>query len=143
MLITINNFLIDHSGITAELVQNYLEGRNTTTFFKPYQSPADFAQRVTYVVSAPLFLSVIFLEVFALAIGAALKSISYDLVVHGKQLALFTAGQSLSLLVNSIVIAALAFASPFINLVDLAGGGVNTIKKYNQEQNTATSIPAI
>lgn len=130
----IEDYLLTHSGVAGQYLLKSKRDENTPTFFKPYQSPADFALRTAYVISAPLFLSAVTLEIFALSVGAALKSISYDLVVHGIEKAWSNLTESLITLAASFVLAFISLASPIVNLVDLVGGAVTTITEQTQEQ---------
>ncbi|WP_367607312.1 hypothetical protein [Legionella sp. W05-934-2] len=117
------------AGISAELLNKW-EGpvRNQVTFFKPFNSYSDAAFRVASVVGAPFvlaLLSSLFIVIgSASLLGAAYYAMTMNFTSAGSSI-----HESFDNWVTVLQILSLAIASPFINLVDTVGAGVNTLKE--------------
>lgn len=120
---TFNSLLFKHSGVTGQIFHK----NNHPTFFKSYQSVTDFSLRTAYVVSAPIFLSVLAIEALAMAVYHATKALTYSLAFNG--LSECWSGLNLSLgdCFASLILSIAALASPVVNGVDLIGGAVSSM----------------
>lgn len=131
-----NEFLADYSGITGEVLLKYSDSNQddyNLVFFKPYQSTADFFKRMAYVATAPVFLSLIALE---LTVGAMIVGLSIliDAVSLDLDGAKQTAATAYSLLLGAGAMMLFAIASPIVNLVDLIGGGIASLRQDKKEE---------
>lgn len=143
---SINSFLLKYSGITGEELKNIMlsddpdpSGQSFVqssgpTFFKPYQSISDPFFRAASIVTAPLCLSVLAVEFAMASVILAFKAL-IDLPREGFAKAKETIKMSASCLMLMTFSLFAVFASPFINAIDLIGGGITTVvRKCTDEE---------
>lgn len=110
----------------SETLRHYLLKKTSDHgLFKPYQPAFDMYHRATTIVTAPVFYAChsikLTLESVCLLVLSVLD-IMYD---PAESTALLI--EALSKAVESISFALIAIVSPFINALDLVGGGIATV----------------
>lgn len=120
-----HQFLIKQSGITGKIVNSFLEPDSQgPAFFKPWESKVDPLIRSVSIFTAPVCITLLAAEFALLSVIIAIKSL-FELFMEGPA----TAKESAIMSANCILVLAISlvciFASPFVNVVDLIGGGVN------------------
>lgn len=143
MLDSLNSFLFTHTGRSGTLLLNNLsEDRSNeiTEFFTPCDSLSDLIVRSIHVVSAPIFLTALSLELLIISIGMAIKFLTYDLFACGINNAMENAYEGFKIAGLSMIIGVFALASPFINFADLCGSTVSTIIECSENDQTSPSI---
>lgn len=117
------DFLLEQSGMMNTLFQHTTQGKPgsvSSLFFQPYQSKSDFMYRTLSIVTAPVCLSILALEIAASGFYMGLKSIA-NLVMLDTSAAKQYSKELLIYSAFAFVAAIAAFASPFVNLVDMVG----------------------
>lgn len=144
---TFNMLLNKTGGATAEAIVNSHNSPPSiairSAFFKPYASTSDFFMRATSVITAPISLSILFLEL-------AFFGIAFPLV--GAAVSIYTTHQGIpeqidwpavkamsgKLLLIALASILTAFISPLLNLIDLIIGGCLSVAQAgrNEEKDT-------
>lgn len=121
------DFCVNFSGPSGDLVRKLFstKSKDGPVFFKPYQSTGDFFKRTVSIATAPVFLSLVSLELVAYALAAGATAFK-DLFLNTSN-AWDAAKISFVLFFSSVCLAIYAIASPITNLVDLVGGGIKTL----------------
>lgn len=122
-------FLLDYSGVTSQVAGNRFRKHPLplgSIFFQPYQSKADPFIRASSLVTGPAVLSFIALECALISVYFAVKSI-IDLAAKNNKEAKKSIAASGELLLAMTGALLAAILSPIINLIDLIGGGINSI----------------
>ncbi|KTD56464.1 hypothetical protein [Legionella shakespearei] len=138
MSFDINDFFLKHSGPTGQSIDKLIAEHPEhygPVFFKPYTSLGNFAKRAAYIATAPVFLSVVALEVAALTLISGIRAV-YNLVTLDMANAILNAQRMLvSVLATAIALFAAA-VSPLVNSVDLVG---SLFVKSEATQNDSSS----
>lgn len=137
----LNDFLIKHSGTTSQAIVKLISDKpedQGPVFFKPYTSAGNFFTRTAYVATAPIFLSLLALEISAFTLFTGLKAV-YHLATLDTTEAKESAKDLLGLVLITVGTMITALASPFINLVDLVG---SIFAKSTENNATTNDEPA-
>ncbi|MBL7480472.1 hypothetical protein [Legionella bononiensis] len=131
-----NTFLFDQCGTTNNLFDHVRLDKKTpikSLFFNPYKSPKEFLYQGASIVTAPICLTIISLELATASLYLGLKSI-VDLTQLNTHVAKIHIIDAVIHLVFSVIAAIVGLASPVINLVDFLGSGINTMMHGNEPQ---------
>lgn len=131
-----NDFLFAQCGMTNTLFDHVRLGREApikSLFFNPYQSPKEFFYKAASVVTAPVCLSVIALELASASLYLGIRS-AVDLAKLNTHVAKIHLIDAVFHMVFAFVAAIAAIASPFINIVDLAGAGIASLTPKDEPQ---------
>jgi hypothetical protein len=124
-----NDFLFEQSGMINTLFKHTTEGKHgsvSSLFFQPYQSKSDFMYRNMSIVTAPVCMSLLALELAVASFYMGLKSMA-NLVILDTSAAKRYAQELLLYSIFSFIATVAAIASPFVNLVDMVGSVVTSI----------------
>lgn len=133
---TFNEFLLGQCGTTYAAFDHLLKGEKKpicSVFFTPYQSTTNFLHRTSNVIAAPISLSIIALELASTSLYLSLKSLS-SLVYSDKKAAKIHIIDSVMHFAVSLVAVIGAIVSPFVNFIDLVGGGISTVRGKNEAE---------
>lgn len=129
-----NDFLFAQSGITNTLFDHVRLGRSEpvkSLFFNPCQSKKEFFYKGASVITAPVCLSLLSLELATASLYLGIKS-AVNLAKSNTHGAKIYIQDAVAHLICAFVAAIVALASPIINLVDFAGAGINTLRQKNE-----------
>ncbi|HAT8152474.1 TPA: hypothetical protein JA359_13270, partial [Legionella pneumophila] len=127
---TFNEFLLEQGGTTYLVADHYLKGKDKplkSVFFSPYSSASNFLYRAGHVVAAPISFSIITLELVSSSLYLSLKSLN-SLVFSDKKAAKIHIIDSVVHFAVSLITAIGVIVSPIINLIDLIGGAISTMR---------------
>lgn len=119
-------------GTTAKAIATAVDNDSQKTvqsgFFKPYKSPSNVFFRTTSIITDPLLLAG-GTAFFALLAGFELLKSLGSLITANRQDAKESLKESGEMIVIAGMLLIAAIASPLVNLVDLIGGGVTSLKQ--------------
>ncbi|AMP88980.1 hypothetical protein [Legionella pneumophila] len=127
---TFNEFLLEQGGTTYLAIDHYLKGKDKplkSVFFSPYSSASNFLYRASHVVTAPISFSIITIELVASSLYLSLKSLN-NLVFSDKNAAKIRIIDSIVHFAVSLITAIGVIVSPIVNLIDLIGGAISTMR---------------
>jgi hypothetical protein len=130
-----HQLLLENSGVTNRVIQNQYNQPSapaSSFFFQPYQSKADPFIRASTLLTGPAVMSFIALESALVVVYFAVKSV-VDLAAKKNAEAkksIVASGEVLLMACGAILA---AFLNPIINLIDLIGGGINTLTASNTQ----------
>ena len=136
-----NKFLFKAAGTTGKAINYAMSDYRycADAFFKPYKGPANFAIRTATIFSAPIASAILAVEALAVSIFCAFKALGEVCMGDTK-----SAGESILNAVGGLIsfVGAVisVFVSALINLVDLIGGGVASIKEQCEEEQLQPSL---
>lgn len=127
--------MTDHRNTSEKLIGAtlipLLDSKNKISFFSSYQSGKDFSLRAASIITAPILLSLGTMSLLVNAGGELLNGFSellkFDFSDAGKHF--LESGKCL--LVSPLLIIA-AILSPLVNLIDLIGGAINSLRHSAQ-----------
>jgi hypothetical protein len=113
----------------AALISATIKAPYKLFFFKPYNSPLDFVERVVTIISAPISLSLLAVEQLVEFLVLGLKSI-VDFARDGK----FDFEKPRDAICSSFKLLLMAVVSPLLNTVDVIGSSIASgLNKPNDE----------
>ncbi|HAT1595601.1 TPA: hypothetical protein RG395_002231 [Legionella pneumophila] len=131
---TFNEFLLEQGGTTYLVADHYLKGKDKplkSVFFSPYSSAPNFLYRAGHVVAAPISFSIITLELVSSSLYLSLKSLN-SLAFSDKKAAKIHIIDSVVHFAVSLITAIGVIVSPIINLIDLIGGAISTMRAKSE-----------
>lgn len=138
-----NDYLLDQCGMTNALFDHVrMDTKRTikSLFFNPYQTKQEFLYKAASVVSAPVCLSIIAIELASASLYLGIRS-AVDLAKLDTRVAKIHLADAFFHMIFAFVAAITAAASPLINMVDLVGSGISTISKnFGQQEEIKLSF---
>lgn len=138
-----NDFLLNQCGMTNTLFNSVqMDNKKSikSLFFNPYQSKQEFLYKAASVVSAPVCLSIIAIELASASLYLGIRT-AVDLAKLDTRVAKIHLADAVFHMIFAFVAAITAAASPFINLVDFVGSGISTISKnFGQQEEIKPSF---
>jgi CBS domain containing-hemolysin-like protein len=138
------DFMLKHGGTTYDVFDHVVKDDKkpwSTVFFTPYKSAPDFFYRASSVVSAPVFLSLLSIELAAVSFYLSLNSL-FKLATLDPKAAKTRILDSTIHFLAAIAAAVAAFVSPFVNFVDFIGAGVTSMMpKKEESQDLRSAMP--
>ncbi|KTD78782.1 hypothetical protein [Legionella waltersii] len=138
------DFMLKHGGTTYDVFDHVIKDDKkpwSTVFFTPYKSAPDFFYRAGSVVSGPVFLSLLAIELASVSFYLSLNSL-FKLVTLNPQAAKTRIIDSTVHFLATIAAAFAAFVSPFVNFVDFIGAAVTSMMpKRDEAQDLRPAMP--
>lgn len=129
------SFLLKSSGTSGQIFDSFLKDKvsDGPIFFSPYKSAPDLFFRTTSIFTAPVCFA-IYTTGFCLgAVFIACQSL-VELVSVEPEKAKESAGMTVTCLLLMGIALLSMLMSPFVNLIDLIGGGVTTVLRQCRDE---------